>query len=88
MDIDGSAGGDVVAAESVGGNGLTHGHGDGRDVAQGFAADVVEVGECVGVDGCEGLLVVAGGGVEEEGHVLFDFGAEFVLDFWVFCQEM
>ena len=51
VDVDGGAGGDGVAAQGVGGEGLAHRHGDRRDVAQGFAADVVEVGQEVGVEG-------------------------------------
>ena len=88
MDVDGGAGGDGVATQHVRGDGLPDGHGDGWDVAQGFAADVVEVGELIGVHGCEDLFVVAGGRVEEEGHVLFHFGAEFFLNVWVFGEQV
>ena len=45
------AGGDAEAGEVVVGGVLADGEGDGGDIAEGFAADVVEVGEAVLVDG-------------------------------------
>ena len=88
VDVDGRAGGDVVAAEGVVGDGLADRHGDGGDVAQGLAADVVQVGQAVGVEAREAIHVVAGAGVEEEGVVLVDFGAEAGLDLRMGAEQV
>ena len=88
VDVDCGFGGDVVAAEAVVGDGFADGHGDGGDVAEGFAADVVEVVEVVGVEGGEAIDVVARCRVEHERVVLFDFGTDAFLDFWVSGEEM
>ena len=83
MNIDGSFCRDVVPAEAVVGNGLANGHGDGGNVAEGFAADVVQVVKVVGVEFGEAVDVVAGHGVEEEGEVLFNLCSDAFLDFGV-----
>ena len=88
VDVDCGFGGDVVATEAVVRDGFADGHGDGGDVAEGFAADVVEVVEIIGVKGGEAIDVVAGCRVEHEGVVLFDFGADTFLDFGVGGEEV
>ena len=88
VDEDGGPGGDAVAAEVVVGRVLPQGEGDGGDVAEAFAADVVEVWEAVLVDvGQPGFLVAALRG-EEEGHVLVDFLPEFVLRGRILGEEV
>ena len=88
MNIDRSFCRDVVPAEAVVGNGLANGHGDGGDVAEGFAADVVQVVEVIGVDFGEAVDVVAGHRVEEEGEVLFDLCSDAFLDFGVRGEQV
>ena len=73
VDEDGGPGGYAVAAEVVVGRVLPHGEGNGGDVAEAFAADVVEVWEAVLVDVRQPGFLVAGLRGEEEGHVLVDF---------------
>ncbi len=67
---------------------MADGHGDGGDVAEGFAADVVEVVEVVRVEFREAVDVVADAGVEEEGAIGFDFCAKTFLDFGVGGEEV
>ena len=83
VDVDGRLGGDGVAREGVRGEGLADRHGDRGDVAEGFAADVVEVGEVVWVCGRQAGRVGARARREEEGVVLFDLRAEAFLYLWV-----
>ena len=88
MDIDGCFGGDVIASQAVIGDGFADGHGNWGNVAEGFAADVVEVVEVVSVEAGEAVDVVAGCGVEHEGVVLFDFCADAFLDLGMGGEEV
>ena len=88
MDIDGCFGGDVIAAQAVVGDGFADGHGDWGDVAEGFAADVVEVVEVVAVKLGEAVDVVTGCVIEHEWVVLFDFCADAFLDLRVSGEEV
>ena len=88
VDVDCSASGHVVPAELIIGKGLAHGHGDGGDVPEGFAANVVQVGQMVRVEFRQAFGVVAGLGVEEEGVVLLDLRAQAGLDLRVGGEEV
>ncbi len=88
VDVDGCFGGDVIASQAVVGDGFADGHGDWGDVAEGFAADVVEVVEVVSVEFGEAVDVVAGCGVEHKWVVLFDFCADAFLDIGVGGEEV
>lgn len=87
-DVDGRARGDEVVAQLVVREGLAHRHGDWGDVAQGFAADVVQVGQLVWVDLGDRVGVLPRGGVEEERVVGADLLAELVLDVMVLAEEV
>ena len=88
VNIDGCFGGDVIASEAVIGDCFADGHGDGGDVAEGLAADVVEVVEVVGIEGGEAIDVVAGCMVKHEGVMLFDLSANAFLDLRVGGEEV
>ena len=88
MDVDVRAGSNVVAAEGIVGDELADGEGDGRDVAEGFAAYVVEVVKLVGVGGGEVVWVFPGSEVEEKGHVVANFRAQLFLDLRVLREEV
>ena len=88
VDVDGCFGGDVIASQAVVVDEFANGHGNGGNVAEGFAADVVEVVEVVGVEAGEAIDVVAGCGVKHEWVVLFDFCTDTFLDFGMGGEEM
>ena len=88
MDVDGCFGGDVIASQAVVGDGFANGHGNRGNVAEGFAAYVVEVVEVVGVEAGKAFDVVAGCGVEHKWVVLFDFCANAFLDLGMGGEEV
>lgn len=90
MNIDGCAGRDVIATQSIRCDTLADRHGDGGNVAEGFSAEIVEVGELVDIEGGEGGRVFAlmSVGGEERWKVLFYLGAESGLDLGMLGEKV
>ena len=88
VDVDSCLGGDVIASQAVISDSFANGHGNGRNVAEGFAADVVEVVEVIGVKAGEAVDVITGCGVKHEWVVLFDFCADAFLDLGMGGEEV
>ena len=83
VDIYSCAGRDIVTTKVIIGYGLAYGHGDRRNVAQGFATYIVQVMQVVGIELGKAFDVVAGPRIKKEGIVLLDLCSETLLNLWV-----
>lgn len=85
--VDRGASGNVVSGQGIIFDGLAHRHGDRRDVAQGFFADILQIWQQVDVGFFNVFFNVASQRVEQEGHVLANLLAEFALDVWILGEK-